>query len=58
LKNRGVLIIPGHYFFPGLADDWTHMHECIRVTYSQSADVVERGIVIIADEVKRAYDAG
>lgn len=58
LKNRGVLIIPGHYFFPGLADDWTHMHECIRVTYSQAADVVERGIVIIADEVKRAYDAG
>ena len=58
LKNRGVLIIPGHYFFPGLADDWSHMHECIRVTYSQSADVVERGIVIIADEIKRAYDAG
>jgi valine--pyruvate aminotransferase len=58
LKERGVLVIPGHYFFPGLADDWKHKHECIRVTYSQSADVVERGIRIIADAVKRAYDGG
>lgn len=56
LKQRGVLVIPGHYFFPGLTDDWEHKHECIRVTYSQSADVVEQGIAIIADEVKRAYD--
>jgi len=58
LKQRGVLIIPGHYFFPGLAADWEHKHECIRVTYSQSADIVEKGIAIIAEEVKRAYDEG
>ncbi len=56
LKERGVLVIPGHYFFPGLAEDWRHKHECIRVTYSQSAEVVEQGIAIIADEVKRAFD--
>ena len=58
LKERGVLIIPGHYFFPGLTEEWAHKHECIRLTYSQSADVVEKGIAIIADEVKRAYDGG
>ncbi|MDX1433984.1 MAG: valine--pyruvate transaminase [Gammaproteobacteria bacterium] len=57
LKARGVLVIPGHHFFPGLPGEWRHRHECIRVTYSQSADVVERGVAIIADEVKRAYDA-
>jgi valine--pyruvate aminotransferase len=56
LKERGVLVIPGHYFFPGLAENWQHKHECIRVTYSQSAEVVEQGIAIIADEVKRAFD--
>jgi valine--pyruvate aminotransferase len=56
LKERGVLVIPGHYFFPGLSDDWRHMHECIRVTYSQSSEVVQAGIAIIADEVKRAFD--
>ena len=58
LKERGVLVIPGRYFFPGLAEEWQHRHECIRVTYSQSSDVVEKGIAIIAEEVKRAYDAG
>jgi valine--pyruvate aminotransferase len=58
LKSRGVLVIPGHYFFPGLGEDWQHKHECIRLTYSQPADVVERGIAIIADVVKRAYDGG
>ena len=58
LKERGVLVIPGHYFFPGLTEEWAHKHECIRLTYSQSTDVVERGIAIITDEVKRAYDGG
>ncbi|NCF28322.1 MAG: valine--pyruvate transaminase [Gammaproteobacteria bacterium] len=58
LKDRGVLVIPGHYFFPGLSEDWEHKHECIRLTYSQPADVVERGIAIIADVVKGAYDGG
>ncbi len=58
LKARGVLVIPGHHFFPGLAGDWEHRHECIRLTYSQSPEVVEKGIAIIADEVKRAYDGG
>jgi len=58
LKERGVLVIPGHYFFPGLTEEWTHKHECIRLTYSQATDVVEEGIAIIADEVKRAYDGG
>lgn len=57
LKERGVLVIPGHHFFPGLHEDWKHKHECIRVTYSQSPNVVEKGIAIIADEVKRAYDS-
>lgn len=56
LKARGVLVIPGHYFFPGLIDEWKHKHECIRVTYSQSDVVVEQGIAVIAEEVKRAYD--
>ena len=58
LKQRGVLVIPGHHFFPGLEDDWRHSHECIRVTYSQDQAVVDAGLKIIAEEVKKAYDAG
>jgi valine--pyruvate aminotransferase len=56
LKARGVLVIPGHHFFPGLMDNWRHKHECIRVTYSQDQAVVDAGIKIIAEEVRKAYD--
>lgn len=31
LKARGVLIVPGEYFFIGLEDDWSHGHECLRM---------------------------
>jgi len=56
LKARGVLIVPGQYFFPGLKEKWQHKNECIRVNYSQEAKTVAAGIKIIAEEVKRAYD--
>ena len=55
LKRRGVLVVPGHYFFPGLREEWRHKQECIRVTYSQDEAVVQEGIKIIAEEVRRAY---
>ena len=55
LKARGVLVISGHHFFPGLQEEWQHSHECIRVTYCQDASVVEAGAKIIADEVGRVF---
>jgi len=55
LKKRGVLIISGHHFFPGLECDWQHKHECIRVTYSMDKNVIQEGVRIIAEEVKKAY---
>ena len=57
LKTRGVLIVPGHYFFPGLKENWQHKNECIRVNYSQDTETVAAGVKIIAEEVKRAYNA-
>jgi valine--pyruvate aminotransferase len=54
LKQRGVVIVPGHYFFPGLSEPWPHANECIRVNYAQDDKVVSAGIQIIAEEVKRA----
>jgi len=56
LKARGVLIVPGHYFFPGLKEEWRHKNECIRVNYSQDEEIVTAGVKIISEEVKRAYD--
>ena len=57
LKDRGVLIVPGHYFFPGLKEEWKHKKECISVNYSQDTETFAAGMKIIADEVKRAYKA-
>lgn len=54
LKKRGVLVIPGHHFFPGLKEQWRHTNECIRVNYSQDPATVSAGIKIIAEEVKQA----
>ena len=55
LKRRGVLIVPGHNFFIGVDDSWQHKHECIRVSYAQDADTVQRGVKILAEEVQLAY---
>ena len=55
LKKRGVLVVSGHYFYPGIREEWRHRDECIRATYSQNDDDVARGLAIIADEVKKAY---
>ena len=56
LKARGVLVLSGHHFFPGLGGDWPHRHQCIRVNYSQSPDVVRAGLRIIGEEVRRLHE--
>ncbi len=55
LKQRGVLMVPGHYFFPGLEADWPHTQQCMRMNYVPDADKIERGIAILAQEVERAH---
>jgi valine--pyruvate aminotransferase len=55
LKRQGALVVSGHYFFPGLAANWRHTDECIRVTYSQDDEEVAKGIAIIGSEVRKAY---
>ncbi|MEM7012745.1 MAG: valine--pyruvate transaminase [Verrucomicrobiota bacterium] len=57
LKERGVLVVSGEYFFFGLNEDWPHSRQCLRLSYTQPRERVERGIEIIADEVKRIYAA-
>jgi valine--pyruvate aminotransferase len=55
LKKAGVLVVSGHYFFPGLKEKWSHTNECLRVTYSQDDDDVRKGLGIIAQVVSAAY---
>ncbi|MCH7227782.1 valine--pyruvate transaminase [Haloferula sp. A504] len=56
LKERGVLIVPGHYFFFGLEDEaWRHRDECLRMTFTMDGPTVREGIRIIGEEVQRAW---
>jgi valine--pyruvate aminotransferase len=55
LKNRGVLVVPGEYFFYGLKEDWPHARQCIRMTFSQSDQTVAQGIKIIAKELRQIH---
>ncbi len=62
LKDRGVLIVPGEFFFPGshedesgTASDARLRHQCLRMNYVQNHEMLRRGIEIIAEESKKAY---
>ena len=55
LKARNVIVVPGHYFFPGLTEPWPHTNECLRISYARDEATVAAGIEAIAAEVKRAY---
>jgi valine--pyruvate aminotransferase len=58
LKARDVLVIPGEYFFFGLADpDWRHCHECIRISYAMDHDTVERGAKTIGAELRAIFES-
>ena len=56
LKQREVLVIPGHHFFFGCGDsDWPHRNECIRVSFAMDEEIVRAGLSIIADEVEKTF---
>jgi valine--pyruvate aminotransferase len=57
LKARGVLVLSGHHFFPGLGEPWAHSDECLRLNCSQAPDSVHAGIRLIAEEIRCAYRA-
>ena len=52
LKAKGVVVVPGEHFFPGLPPGGQHSRECLRLTYSQDDKDVQRGLEIIAGEIR------
>lgn len=58
LKRKGLLVIPGKYFFPGQVEPGRHAESCIRMNYVQSEDELQRGINILADELKACWGEG
>ena len=48
-------MVPGHYFFPGLEHEWPHTHQCMRMNYVPNPEDIERGVMILAEDVERAH---
>ena len=57
LKEKGTLIVPSEYFFPGVdVSDYQHAHECIRMSIAADEDTLAKGIAVIGDVVRKLYD--
>ncbi len=55
LKERGVIVLPGNDFFIGTDPDWSHRHECLRISYAGDRRTIEDGLKITMDELHRVY---
>ena len=53
-KERGVIVVPGNYFFPGITGEPDH--QCIRISYVGDPQQVKRGLELIAQEIRTAYN--
>ena len=51
LKAKDVYIIPGHNFFIGMDDNWTHQHQCIRINYAKDEVTLRKGLELIYNEI-------
>ena len=52
LKQQGLLVVPGKYFFPGQDNPGEHAESCIRMNYVQSEQDLRKGIEILTRVVK------
>ena len=56
LKERGVIVVPGEYFFPGQdVNAWQHARQCIRINFSRSDRELRAGSKILADALRWMY---
>jgi len=56
LKEAGVVVVSGEYFFFGLdTENWDHVRQCIRVSYTQPEPVVKDGFRILGEVIREVY---
>jgi len=55
LKAKGVLVVPGSSFFPGLRDPWEHTKQCIRISLTASEAELAKGVEVISGTVRELY---
>ena len=55
MKQNGLLVVPGKYFFPGQPSVSDHGESCIRMNYVQSEEQLFKGIEILAAELRTCW---
>ena len=55
LKQVGLLVVPGKYFFPGQHPVSEHAECCIRMNYAQSEEDLRKGIDILSRVLTRYW---
>ncbi|MGD2170727.1 MAG: valine--pyruvate transaminase [Gammaproteobacteria bacterium] len=55
LKRNGLLVVPGKYFFPGQQNVSAHAESCVRMNYAQSEEELEKGVGILARELRACW---
>lgn len=55
LKQKGVIIVPGSPFFPGLKADWPRKHECIRISLTATPEEIITAIDHLAAVTREVY---
>ena len=55
LKQNGLLVVPGKYFFPGQQGVSEHAESCVRMSFAQSESELEKGIAILARELRACW---
>ncbi len=58
LKQRGVLVVDGAWFFYGGGETHPHARECIRISYAMDDESVREGLRGLAEEIRRARREG
>lgn len=58
LKERGVIVVPGEYFFPGQdVDEWPHARQCLRLNFSRPDAEQDAGVAVLAEALRWMYAA-
>lgn len=55
LKQSGVIVVPGHDFFPGLPEPWQHTQECFRISLTATSAELSTAMQRLAEVATRVY---
>ncbi|NJN59277.1 MAG: valine--pyruvate transaminase [Leptolyngbyaceae cyanobacterium SL_5_9] len=55
LKQKGVLVVPGSPFFPGIREDWSHTRQCFRISLTASDSELITAMRRLAEVTEQTY---